>query len=72
MASECLDLEGEEWSDVLVQTCLPKLLDHNQCTESVQKADVGSLGMLNTSPEESQRLCEVVVPGSQDAVVKSV
>jgi hypothetical protein len=52
MAPECLDLDREEWSDALVQTCLPKPLYHNQCTEGAQKAALGSLGMLNTYPKE--------------------
>lgn len=53
MASECLDLEGEKWSDALVQIYLSKLLYYNQCTEPPEALAVGSLGMSNASPEES-------------------
>ena len=67
MAPECLDQEGEEWSDGLVQPSLPKLLYNIQWTK--QQA-IGSPGMLKASPEESQRLYKVVELGFHEVVVK--
>jgi hypothetical protein len=52
MTLECLDLEGEGWSDALVQTCLPKPLYHNQFIDGIQKAAGSRVGMINAYTEK--------------------
>ena len=53
MSSEFQDIKREEWSDMLVQTCLSKLLDNMLHVKEYPENENGELWMLKTFPGKS-------------------